>query len=154
MKAVFADEKGEEHPIIMGCYGLGIGRTAAAAIEQNHDEQGIIWPISLAPFEVILTPVNTQDKTVMEAADQLYGLLQQEKIETLYDDRSERPGIKFNDADLIGIPYRLTLGTKSIKEGVVEIFDRRARQVEKVSREKTIARLKEILEQARMLLNA
>jgi prolyl-tRNA synthetase len=154
MKAVFADEKGEEHPIIMGCYGLGIGRTAAAAIEQNHDEHGIIWPINLAPFEVLLTPVNTQDKAVMEAADRLYGLLQAEKIETLYDDRGERPGVKFNDADLIGVPYRLTLGTKSIKEGVIEIFDRRTRQTEKVGREKTVARLKEVLDQAKRLLNA
>ncbi|HEV8578484.1 MAG TPA: proline--tRNA ligase, partial [Thermoanaerobaculia bacterium] len=106
----FTDEEGNDKPMIMGCYGLGIGRTVAAAIEQNHDQDGIIWPRPLAPFEVLLTAVNPEDAEVRRAAEELYGQLLEKGVEVLFDDRDERPGVKFKDADLIGIPVRLTVG--------------------------------------------
>jgi prolyl-tRNA synthetase len=124
----FTDEEGAEHPMIMGCYGLGIGRTVAAAIEQNHDPDGIIWPRPLAPFEVLLTAVNPEDPEVRRVAEELYGQLLERGAEVLFDDRDERPGVKFKDADLIGIPVRLTVGAKSLASGKVEVSLRRDRE--------------------------
>jgi len=121
MKATFLDEKGEEHPMEMGCYGIGITRTAAAAIEQNHDDDGILWPLALAPFHVHLIAVKPSEEAQRAAADRLYAELQSADIEVLFDDRDERPGVKFKDADLIGIPYRVTIGPKGLAKGVVEI---------------------------------
>ena len=106
--------------MIMGCYGLGIGRTVAAAIEQNHDEAGIIWPRPLAPFDVLLVALNPQDEQVMETASRLYDSLTQKGIDLLFDDRKERPGVKFNDADLIGVPLRLTVGHRALKDNEIE----------------------------------
>ncbi|MDH4227490.1 MAG: proline--tRNA ligase [Deltaproteobacteria bacterium] len=125
MGAKFLDEKGVERPIIMGCYGIGIGRTAAAAIEQNHDDAGIIWPKPLSPFDVHLVPVNVNDEETKKASDALYENLKKEGFDVLYDDRDERAGVKFKDSDLIGIPLRITVSAKTLKEGSVEMKGRR-----------------------------
>ena len=126
MKATFLDADGKSNDIIMGCYGIGIGRTAAAAIEQNHDENGIIFPMAIAPFHVIITMVNPKDEEVARASVELYADLQKAGIEVLLDDRDERPGAKFKDADLIGIPLRVTVGTRGLKEGLYELQERRS----------------------------
>jgi prolyl-tRNA synthetase len=129
MGATFLDPKGRERPLIMGCYGIGVGRTVAAAIEQNHDENGIIFPMSIAPFHVLILPVNTNDAQIMKAAEELYDTLSEKEIEVLFDDRDERPGVKFKDADLIGIPIRLTIGEKNLRMGKVEIKVRRHEEI-------------------------
>jgi prolyl-tRNA synthetase len=120
MKATFLDAAGQERPMEMGCYGIGITRTAAAAVEQNHDANGIIWPMPLAPFQVTIVPVNWDDQRMRETAEDLYAKLQAAGVEVLLDDRAERPGIKFKDADLIGIPLRVTIGAKSLERNCVE----------------------------------
>jgi len=119
--ANFKDEAGELHPCLMGCYGIGINRILASAIELYNDENGIVWPISIAPFEVIVTPVNQDDPDVVRVADDLYNKLAEAGIDVLLDDRDLRGGVKFKDADLIGIPIRVTVGKKSIVEGNVEV---------------------------------
>jgi prolyl-tRNA synthetase len=121
----FADESGATIPMEMGCYGLGIGRTVAAAIEQNHDERGIIWPVPLAPFEVVIVPLSGRDPELTAAAERLYQDLLDLGIDVFLDDRDERPGVKFKDADLIGFPVRVVVGSKSLAEGKVEISLRR-----------------------------
>ena len=120
MGATFLDANGDERPVEMGCYGIGITRTAAAAVEQHHDESGIIWPLALAPAHVQLIVVNSKDAAQREAAERLYRDLQAAGVEVLFDDREERPGVKFKDADLIGIPFRVTVGPKSLARGAVE----------------------------------
>ncbi len=124
MKAVYTDEEGKERVAVMGCYGIGIGRTAAAAIEQNHDDRGMIWPLPIAPFqvEVISTSLGGE---VAEVAQHVYGELCSRGIEVLFDDRDARAGVKFADADLIGIPYRIVVGEKGLKDGCVEFKERR-----------------------------
>ena len=121
LKAVFLNRHGKETPIIMGCYGIGVGRTVAAAIEQNHDKNGIIFPAPIAPFEVIILPLQMHNTEVVETAEKIYTELSDIKVDTLLDDRDERAGVKFNDADLLGIPIRITVGVKGIKDGQVEI---------------------------------
>jgi prolyl-tRNA synthetase len=125
MRAVCLDHDGREQVIAMGCYGIGVGRTAAAAIEQNHDDDGIVWPISIAPFEVVVIPVNVRNDAVAGAAESLAADLDRHGVEVLLDDREERPGIKFKDADLVGIPVRVTLGEKNVAAGFGEIRDRK-----------------------------
>jgi prolyl-tRNA synthetase len=125
MKCLFTDDAGRESPMIMGCYGLGIGRTVAAAIEQNHDADGIVWPLPLAPYAVLVQSLNPADEAVRSAADRLYGELRAAGFDVLYDDRDERPGVKFKDGDLVGIPIRVTVGAKSLAEGRVEVSLRR-----------------------------
>ncbi len=119
MNCTYLDEKGERQPMIMGCYGLGIGRTVAAAVEQGHDDDGIIWPMPIAPFEVVVTQVGREDN-VRAAADDVYRQLIGAGIEALLDDRDERPGVKFKDADLIGFPMRVAVGAKSLAKGQIE----------------------------------
>jgi len=126
MKATYADADGVEHPIIMGCYGIGMGRTLAAAIEQNHDQDGIIWPMPLAPFQAVVLPLQAKDEAVMRAAEDLYRRLWDLGVETLLDDRDERAGIKFKDADLIGIPLRLSVSRRTLDRGEVEFKPRAA----------------------------
>ena len=121
MKALFLDEHGSEKPFIMGCYGIGVGRTVAAAIEQNHDENGIIFPIPIAPFEVVILPLQMHEQDVVEAAEKIYKDLSDSGVEVLLDDRDLRGGIKFKDADLLGTPVRLTLGLRNIREGKAEM---------------------------------
>ncbi|MFQ5989311.1 MAG: proline--tRNA ligase, partial [Candidatus Methylomirabilales bacterium] len=128
LKAVYLDEKGQELPIVMGSYGIGPARIAAAAIEQNHDQDGIIWPMSIAPFPVLLLTVNVKDEVMRTVAEDLYRQFMAAGVEVLYDDRDERPGVKFKDADLLGIPYRVTVGSRVIREGQVEIRNRRTHE--------------------------
>ena len=127
MGATFLDANGSEQPMEMGCYGIGITRTAAAAIEQNHDDNGIIWPLALAPSHVHLIAVNPKDDGAARGGGaRSTRELQAAGVEVLYDDRDERPGVKFKDADLIGIPFRVTVGPKSLARGAVEFKPRRA----------------------------
>ena len=121
MNATVLNAEGKAQPLVMGCYGIGAGRTVAAAIEQNHDENGMILPMPLAPFQVLVTMLNPKDDQVREAAEKLYHQFLAQNIEALLDDRDERPGIKFKDADLIGIPLRVTVGARNLKEGNVEL---------------------------------
>ncbi len=121
LNATYLDASGKEQIIFMGCYGIGIGRTVAAAIEQNHDENGIIFPIPIAPFHCSVVAVNTKDAGVMAAAGEIYSRLEKLGIEVLFDDRDERPGVKFKDNDLIGIPLRIVVGSKGLAEGKVEL---------------------------------
>lgn len=147
MGANFIDENGESKPLIMGCYGIGINRTMAAIIEQNNDENGIIWPISVAPYKVIIVPVVTKDEKQMAAANELYEKLQELGIDVLIDDREERAGVKFKDADLIGIPIRVTVG-KKINEGMVEFKLRKEADIELVPFDSVIDKIKSIIKQA------
>jgi len=124
LQATFLDDQGKRQPFVMGCYGIGVSRCIAAAIEQNHDDNGIIFPLPLAPFQVILLSLSVKDAEVTKAADTLYEELMKRGIETLYDDRNVRPGIKFKDADLIGIPLRVMVGKRFIEAGEVEIKHR------------------------------
>jgi prolyl-tRNA synthetase len=124
MGATFLDAEGLSHPAIMGCYGIGIGRTAAAAIEQNHDEKGICWPMPIAPFQAQILPV-TSSEAVRQASEKLYHELGQENVEVLLDDRNERGGVKFNDADMMGTPYHIIIGDKGLANNTIEIKDRK-----------------------------
>ena len=126
MKAVYLDKDGKEKTMIMGCYGIGIGRTVAASIEQNHDENGISWPMPLAPYSVIVTPVNIKEEAVLQAAEEIYSSLKKAGVEVILDDRDERAGVKFKDADLIGIPLRITVGQKNLAQGNVEMKIRKS----------------------------
>ena len=123
MNASFLDPNGKECLAVMGCYGIGIGRTAAAAVEQNHDDKGIVWPFPIAPFHVHLISLG-QSTTVIDAATKLYAALEAVGLEVLWDDRDERAGVKFNDADLIGAPYQVIVGDKGLAEGVLEVKSR------------------------------
>lgn len=145
MGANFLDEEGKEQVVIMGCYGIGVGRTAAASIEQNHDEAGIIWPKPLAPFDCEVLPVNVKDEETRKAAEALYESLKKE-MEVLLDDRDERAGVKFKDADLIGIPVRVTIGERNLKQGMVEIKDRKTGEVRLVALDGAAAEVKKLLQ--------
>ncbi len=123
--ADFLDAKGERVPAIMGCYGIGVNRLLAAAIEEHHDEKGIKWPASLAPFDIEIIALNQSDPLTRETAEKIYAYLQAQGREVLYDDRDERAGVKFNDADLIGIPQQIILGERNLKEGKIEVKSRR-----------------------------
>lgn len=125
----FLDQNGKSHPMVMGCYGIGVTRTVAASIEQNHDEDGIIWPINIAPYEAVIVPFNTKDEEVMKAAKELYEALNTNRDEIVLDDRKGRAGPKFKDADLIGYPVRVTIGKKLKENGTVEIKIRRTGEV-------------------------
>lgn len=144
MNAVFADVDGKTKPYVMGCYGIGISRTAAAAVEAHYDEYGIKWPIAIAPYHVIIVPVNIVDEVQMKVATELYEKLQQAGVEVVLDDRDERPGVKFKDADLIGFPYRITVG-KTISEGLVEFKCRETGEVEKITPDEAAQRMIEIV---------
>ncbi len=126
MKAMFVDADGEEKPLVMGCYGIGVSRVVAAAIEQNHDNDGIIFPVPIAPYKVTVLNLGTNDETITAAAEKLYQELKNRKIEVLLDDRDERPGAKFKDAELLGIPYRLNVGKSYLNNGVIELVNRRS----------------------------
>lgn len=144
LKASYLDKAGQERPIIMGSYGIGPARIAAAAIEQNSDKDGIIWPKSIAPFDVEILPLNMKDTKTVEVAEKLYRGLGEEGVEVLMDDRDERAGVKFKDADLIGIPTQIIVGEKNLKEGYVEIKDRRTRDIVKVVAGEVVERVKQL----------
>ncbi|MEW5744148.1 MAG: proline--tRNA ligase [Nitrospirota bacterium] len=132
LEAFFLDKDGQKKPIIMGSYGIGPARIAAAALEQNHDKDGIVWPRSIAPFDIELIPLGVTDARTVEVAEILYNELKAEGLAVLVDDRDERPGVKFKDADLIGIPFHVVIGEKGLKENSVEIKIRRTRETRKV----------------------
>lgn len=150
MKATVLNAEGKEVPIIMGSYGIGVGRIMASAVELYNDADGICWPVSIAPFEVVITPTNTNDALQKETFASLYKELVAAGIDVILDDRDERPGVKFKDADLIGIPYRITLG-KKLKEGKVEFFTRKNKQVQDIALDQVINVLKESIAQAKAI---
>ena len=139
MNCVFLDK--EEKHAVMGCYGIGVGRTVAAAIEQGHDENGMVMPFAIAPFEVDVLPVNSSHEESMGVADSIYGALLEKGVDTVLDDRGERPGIKFKDCDLIGIPLRITIGERNLKDGFVEIKLRTEKESQRVRKEDVVERV-------------
>ena len=147
MGATFLDDQGEKKEIVMGCYGIGVGRTVAAAIEQYYDQNGIVFPMPIAPFQVLILPVNIKMDFLKETAEQLYQTLLENGIEVLYDDREETPGVKFKDADLIGIPLRATLGEKNLKKGLVEIKKRKTGEIFLVKEKEVLSKIKEMIHQ-------
>jgi prolyl-tRNA synthetase len=153
--ATYLDENGESKPIVMGSYGIGPGRLMACVIEHHNDENGIIWPITIAPYQVIMVSLAT-DKTpeVTAAAEQLYRELQALGVEVLYDDRDERAGVKFNDADLLGIPLRLTVGSKGLKNGALELKLRRSGEMRELPLENLAQALKDVVDEEIALIHA
>ena len=132
MKAYYKDENMKDHPIVMGCYGIGVTRTMAAIIEQHHDDNGIVWPIAVAPYHVIITVMKPDDEVQAKVADQIYSELTAAGVEVMLDDRKERPGVKFKDADLLGIPVRITVG-RGAADGMIEYKMRRDADKEEMS---------------------
>ncbi len=149
LEASFIDKKGESHPIVMGCYGIGLGRLLAAAIEQNHDDKGIIWPLPIAPYQVYLCPLYRDGSRVAEIAEKLYEELEAEGLEVLFDDREESPGVKFNDADLLGIPLRVTVSPRTLDKDGVELKRRDEKESELVPIKEIGARLKEFIKSSK-----
>ena len=143
----YLDRDGKPHPMVMGCYGIGITRTVAASIEQNHDKDGIIWPVAIAPYEVVIVPANNKDEGVMNAARHLYDEMEDCRDEVILDDRDERAGIKFKDADLIGYPIRVTIGKKWKESGLVEVRLRRSGVVSEVALADCKTKVLEMLEE-------
>ena len=129
----------------MGCYGIGLGRLMAAAIEQNHDDKGIIWPLTIAPYQVYLCPLHLENPEVADAANRLYETLTANGLEVLLDDRDESPGVKFNDADLLGIPIRVTISPRSLEKNSAEIKQRSQKETRLLLLEETVDRLKEMV---------
>ena len=137
MGAVYKDGNMKEHDILMGCYGVGISRTMAAIVEQSHDENGLIWPVSVAPYHVIITVVKAKDEVQSALAEKMEQALTEQGVEVLVDDRDERPGVKFKDADLIGIPVRITVGKKAA-DGIVEYKLRSGGSVEEKTADQAV----------------
>jgi prolyl-tRNA synthetase len=148
LNATFLDPDGKEQIVFMGCYGIGIGRTVASCIEQNHDANGIIFPLPIAPFHCIISAVNPKDEAVSKASEEIYIQLLSLGVEVLYDDRDERPGVKFKDADLIGIPIRIVVGAKNLAEGKVELKQRSGGDMELLSIEDAVVKVKSIVKEA------
>ena len=142
----YLDQNGKSQPMVMGCYGIGVSRTMAAAIEQSHDDDGIIWPVAIAPYEVVIVPANNKDEAVMAAAQKLYESFEEKADEVVLDDRNERAGIKFKDADLIGYPVRVTLGKNFLETGNTEVRIRRTGETIEVPLSECKAKVEEILE--------
>ncbi|MGK7886557.1 MAG: proline--tRNA ligase [Crocosphaera sp.] len=149
MGATFTDENGEEKPIVMGCYGVGVSRLAQAAVEQSYDKNGIIWPVAIAPYHVIIVVPNIKDKNQMEVAENLYKELNKIGVETMLDDRDERAGVKFKDADLIGIPYRVVTG-RSLKQGKVEVVTRQTQESQEIEVTNLVETLKNWVEKSKV----
>ena len=145
LEAYYIDENGESHPIVMGSYGIGLGRLLAAAIEQNHDDKGIVWPVPIAPFHVYLCPLHREGTQVGEVVEKLYTELEEAGLEVLFDDREESPGVKFNDADLLGIPFRVTVSPRTLEKDSVELKRRSEKESELVPLEGITAKLKEFI---------
>lgn len=145
MNAVFLDENGRTQPMIMGCYGIGVSRTVAAVAEQFNDEKGLVWPVSIAPYQLHLITVNMKDSAQQELSEALYQEIQNNRFEVLFDDRQERPGVKFADSDLIGLPIRITVGKKA-SEGIVEVKVRKTGEVLEVHHTELLAKMTTLLE--------
>ena len=152
--AFFTDDNGVSHPIVMGCYGIGLGRLLATLIEQNHDDKGIIWPLTIAPYHIYLCPLYGEGFKIPEVAEKLYAELEAEGLEVLFDDRRESPGVKFNDADLLGIPIRVTISPRTLKSNSVEIKWRSRKESELVPLEGIATRLKELISQGLSTLSS
>jgi prolyl-tRNA synthetase len=148
MKATFLDEDGKSHSIVMGCYGIGVSRLIAAVIEQHHDEQGIRWPVPVAPYEVVITPIG-KDEAPMAKATEIYEALVAKGVEVLLDDRSERPGVKFKDADLLGIPLRITIGARGLEQGTIELKKRTETESTEVPMADAVAAVRAALNELR-----
>jgi len=144
LKCEFTDEKGESRPAVMGTYGIGVGRTMASAVEQHHDAEGIVWPLALAPFEIEVVSLNPADETVRSAADAVYEELSAAGLDVFYDDRDERPGVKFKDADLLGFPIRVNVGGRSLKEGTVEVVTRKDKKIRAVPKSSALAAVSDL----------
>ena len=145
MGATFLDENGKEQPLVMGCYGIGVGRTMAAAIEQNNDDQGIIWPRAIAPFEVVVVAVNAKKEEQLTYAEGIYEECRKAGLDVLLDDRKERAGVKFKDCDLIGYPVRVTIGPKAVEEDVIEVKVRKTGEVYNFTRADYLEKVQELL---------
>jgi len=143
--ALFIDTDGASHPIIMGCYGIGIGRLLAAAVEQNHDNKGIVWPLPIAPYHIYLCPLYRENSSVEAVTEDLYAELEPESFEVLFDARRESPGVTFNDADLLGIPVRVTISPRTLETKSVEIKRRSEKESQLVPLNEALTRLKELL---------
>ncbi len=142
--AFYIDEEGNTHPIVMGCYGIGLGRLLAGVIEQNHDDKGIIWPLSIAPYHIYLCPLYREGSKVSEVAEKLYTDLTAQGLEVLFDDREESPGVKFNDADLLGIPYRLTVSPRTLEKNNIELKKRSEKETQLLPLGEAVTRLKRL----------
>lgn len=146
LKAQVLDENGKAATMTMGCYGIGVTRVVGAAIEQHHDDKGITWPTAIAPFQLAIVPMNLKkSEMVREAAEQLYTQLTDAGIEVLFDDRDMRPGVMFADMELIGIPHRIVIGERSLKEGMIEYRDRRESDNEMIPRDELVSFLQQKL---------
>jgi prolyl-tRNA synthetase len=146
--ASFLDSDGKSRPIIMGCYGIGLGRLLAAIVEQSHDDKGIIWPPSIAPYQVYLCPLHLDKPAVLPTAEKIYQELQKEGIKVLFDDRDDSPGVKFNNADLLGIPLRLTLSPRTLQNQSIEAKWRREKEAQLLSLENLTTQVKKLLDMA------
>jgi prolyl-tRNA synthetase len=143
--ASFLDNDGTSRPIVMGCYGIGLGRLLAAIVEQSHDDKGIVWPLSVAPYQVYLCPLSLDKSAVLTTAEEIYQELQKEGIEVLFDDRDDSPGVKFNDADLLGIPLRLTLSPRTLQSQSVEVKWRTEKEAQLLPLENLTAEISRLL---------
>jgi len=146
--ASYIDASGASHPIVMGCYGIGIGRLMAAIVELNHDDKGIIWPMAVAPYQVYLCPLYLENNDVLKAAESLYTELEKQGLEVLFDDRIESPGIKFNDADLLGIPLRVTVSPRTLEKGSLELKLRTEKKTELVPLKEAAEKIKRLISTA------
>ncbi|MCL4396575.1 MAG: His/Gly/Thr/Pro-type tRNA ligase C-terminal domain-containing protein, partial [Chloroflexi bacterium] len=148
MGATFLDRDGAQKPILMGCYGIGLGRLLAAAIEQHHDEHGIVWPPAIAPFQVQILGLNMGNETVADACARVYAELETAGFEVLFDDRTETAGVKFKDADLIGTPLRVTISQRSVAAGGAEVTLRRTKEPQTVPFDQLVTELRALLSEA------
>jgi prolyl-tRNA synthetase len=153
MGATVLNSDGKEVPIVMGSYGIGVERILAAAIELRHDEAGAIFPMTIAPFQVVVSPLNIKDAELKATADRIYEELNRAGVDVLYDDRDERAGVKLNDADLVGFPFQLRIGPKKLKEGKVEFYDRATRTAEDVTVSDAVRITKDRVDEAMRKLN-
>jgi prolyl-tRNA synthetase len=150
MGAFVQDEQGESHPIVMGSYGIGLERTMAAVAEASHDERGLVWPVPVAPYEVLITTLRADDPNVVEAGERLYSDLQAAGVEVIYDDRVERPGVKFADAELVGIPIRVTLGPKALAGGEAELTVRYGMETSTIGLSEVVAKVTQSVRDGRV----
>ncbi len=144
LKAMFLDEDGSYKPLVMGCYGIGISRLLSAILEKHNDKDGICWPFSVAPFDVVITQIDVQDKQTEQRTTDLYNKLVSKGMDVLIDDRDKRPGVKFKDADLVGFPIRIVLGEKAVKENKAEVFNRKTKTVKLMGIEEAVSQISEL----------
>ena len=141
---MYLDRDGTQKPVVMGCYGIGLGRLLAAVVEVNNDEKGIVWPMRIAPYQVYICALNTDKPGVMEAAQELLSNLENHGIEVLFDDRSESAGVKFNDADLLGIPIRVVVSPRNLKQNSIEVKRRDQAEAELVALDQAVGKIEQL----------